>query len=119
MERQDENYAILKIYNRILGNFIYHELNNKRTTGFGDIDFDNLIDLKETYSKGELVSIEADDNKNGIYDYKLSFEENLIISWWDFNEDGLYDCRQYEENGVLVNEYSSAFDGNFDIIERK
>ncbi len=118
LERRDENTAILKIYNNLMGNYIYKQFKDKKTIGFGDIDFDNIIDLREIYSDGELVSIEADDNKNGRYDYKISFEDEQIVSWWDFNEDGIYDCRQYEKNGVLINEYSSGFDGNFDIIER-
>ena len=118
LERRSENYEILKIYNRILGNFIYHQANNTRLAGFGDINFNNLIDIKESYDDGELVSIEADENENGIYDYKVSFEGALLVSWWDFNEDGVYDCRQYEENDVIVNEYSSKLDGVFDIVER-
>lgn len=118
LERRDEMYSVLKIYNEIIGNYVYQQYNDKKLTGFGDIDYDNLIDLRETYSDGEIVSIEADDNKNGFYDFKITFEESGSVSWWDFNEDGLYDCRQYLENGVLINEYSSRFDGEFDIIER-
>ncbi|HAK45644.1 MAG TPA: hypothetical protein DCO79_06965 [Spirochaeta sp.] len=118
LERRDELYSVLKIYNRIIGNYVYQQFNDKRTNGFADIDYDNLIDLKETYSEGVIVSIEADDNKNGKYDYKITFDSEQTVSWWDFNEDGLYDCRQYLKNGVLINEYSSGFDGNFDIIER-
>lgn len=119
LERRDEYFSILKTYNETNGNFIYQQFNDIKISGYGDIDYDNLIDLKQTYKDGELLSIEADENKNGIYDYKLSFEGGKSISWWDFNEDGLYDCKQYLKNGILVREYSSGFDGNFDIIERK
>ena len=118
MERRDDKLEILRIYNRLLGNYIYHQSRNERLAGFGDIDFNNLIDLKENYKDGNLVSIEADGDENGIYDYKISFEGESGISWWDFNEDGIYDCRQYEDNGVLIKEYSSNLDGKFDIIER-
>ncbi|MDC7227049.1 MAG: hypothetical protein PQJ61_09830 [Spirochaetales bacterium] len=118
LERRDELYSVLKIYNKIIGNYVYQQVNDKRTTGFADIDYDNLIDLKENYKDGRIISIEADDNKNGIFDFKITFDEDKSVSWWDFNEDGLYDCRQYSENGVIINEYSSNFDGNFDIIER-
>ncbi len=118
LERRNEKISILKIYNSMTGNYIYKQSENNRVIGFGDIDFDNLIDLKETYREGKLVSIEADENKNGKYDYKMSFEDGKTTSWWDFNEDGVYDCRQFKENGQLINEYSSALDGVFDIIER-
>ena len=118
LERMDEYFSILKIYNKIIGNYIYQQVNDKRTLGFADLDYDNLIDLRESYSEGRLISIEADDNKNGVYDYKITFEDGNDISWWDFDEDGIYDCRQFLENGVLINEYSSGFDGVFDIIER-
>lgn len=118
LERRSESFTVLKIYNAIMGDYVYHQLNDKRTAGFADFDFDNLIDIKETYTDGDLVAIEADDNKNGRYDYKLTFDEGFAISWWDFNEDGVYDCRQFEENGVLVNEYSSGLDGVFNVIER-
>ena len=119
LERTDEYYSILRIYNKIIGNYVYQQVNDKRTMGYADLDYDNLIDLRESYSNGELISIEADDNKNGIYDYMITFEGDAEVSWWDFNEDGIYDCRQYRENGVLINEYSSGFNGTFDIIERK
>ena len=118
LERQSESFAVLRIYNEIMGNYVYQQVNDQRTAGFADIDFDNLIDIKETYTDGSLTAIETDDNKNGLYDYKLTFSNGYSISWWDLNEDGIYDCRQFEENGVLVNEYSSGLDGVFDIIER-
>ena len=118
LERYDENGAVLRTYDRLYGNYIYHIRNMDRTEGFGDIDFDNLIDFRENYRDGRLVSIEADENKNGIYDYKLSFDEGKSVSWWDFNEDGTYDCRQYERNGILIKEYSSEMNGIFDITEQ-
>ena len=118
LERRDEMNSILKIYDEILGNYVYRQFDDRKIEGFGDLDYDNLIDLREVYSDGKIVSIEADDNKNGRYDYKLVFEEEYVVSMWDFNEDGIYDCRQYQKNGILISEYSSRLDGNFDIIER-
>lgn len=118
-ERRDENSSILRIYNRLYGNYVYLNRYDEKTTGFGDVDYDSLIDLKETYSGGRLISIEADENKNGIYDYKLSLEGGESVSFWDFNEDGIFDCRQRETEGTLITEFSSELNGVFDIIERK
>jgi len=117
-ERRDENSSILRIYNKLQGNYIYLNRYEQRTAGFGDIDFDSLIDFKETFVDGNLISIEADDNKNGIYDYKLSLEDGRSLSLWDFNEDGVYDCRQYEIDGIITTEYSSKLNGEFNVIER-
>jgi hypothetical protein len=117
-ERRDENSSILRIYNKLQGNYIYLNRDEERTAGFGDIDYDSLIDLKETYENGKLISIEADDNKNGFYDYKLNLEEDRSLSMWDYNEDGIYDCRQYVFDGIITTEFSTALDGVFDVIER-
>ncbi|MBI9106928.1 MAG: hypothetical protein JEZ04_09300 [Spirochaetales bacterium] len=117
-ERQDEYSSILRIYNKLKGNFVYLNRFEMRIAGFGDIDYDRLVDIKEAYSNGILISIEADENKNGIYDYKLSLENSESVSLWDFNEDGIYDCKQYIKDGIITTEYSSALDGVFNIIER-
>ena len=118
LEKQSDNYSLLSIYDKMMGNYIYQNKNGKKTIGLADIDLDNIVDIKEIYKDGKLETLEVDENKNGIYEFKIIFSEDGEMSLWDFNEDTIYDCKQYLKDGVTINEYSSALDGEFDVTER-
>ncbi len=116
--RRDEKISVLSVYNELNGNYTYIQSMNETLMGFKDINYDELVDMKENYVNGKIVSIEADENSNGIYEYKIEFNGQQQISLWDFNEDGIYDCRVYEKDGTVYKEFSSKMDGEFDLVEK-
>jgi hypothetical protein len=79
--------------------------------GFVDLDGDGVYDVRESYVKGVLESIELLAGNRTAYREFLSKE----LKEWDFNGDGKIDAREYSAGrGRKVVEFSSLLDSIFD-----
>ena len=79
--------------------------------GFIDVDGDGVSELRESYAKGALESIELLAGNRTAYREYLATE----MKEWDFNGDGKIDAREYSVGkGRKMVEFSSLLDSIFD-----
>ena len=86
----------------------------KPIAGKRDLDGDGSFDLTEVYAAGALRERRVDADGDGIDEYAELVGE-IPSKLWDYNADGRWDSRETSGAGTLVREFSTAFNGVFNL----
>jgi len=100
--------------NRVLRRIYYRDF--QPVSGSWDADLDGIFDFALNYEKGEIIGFIFMGDEKNMPGFSLQQKDERIQKW-DFNNDGMIDCREtFTADGGIKREYSTQFDGIFDLI---